>query len=55
MSQPKGCNAKGIALILQTAFFFSLIGFGLFAYLHPGVDLRGYYGAALLVLRGGNP
>jgi hypothetical protein len=55
MSQPKGYNTQGIALILQAAFFFSLIGFGLFAYLHPGVDLRGYYGAALLVRRGGNP
>jgi hypothetical protein len=48
-------NPNRVARLLQAAFFFSLLCFGLFAYLHPGVDLRGYYGAALLVRRGGNP
>jgi len=48
-------NTNRVARLLQASFFFSLLCFGLFAYLHPGVDLRGYYGAALLVRRGGNP
>ncbi len=38
-----------------TLFFLSLLLFGVFAFQNPGVDFRGYYGAALLVRRGGNP
>ena len=41
--------------LFPLVFFFSLFLFGLFAYRNPGVDFRGYYGAALLVRRGGNP
>ena len=48
-------NTIRVARLLQASFFFSLLCFGLFAYLHPGIDLRYYYGAALLVRRGGNP
>jgi len=48
-------NTIRVARLLQAIFFFSLFCFGLLAYLHPGVDLRAYYGAALLARRGGNP
>jgi len=48
-------NPHRVARLLQAAFFFSQLCFGLFAYLHPGIDLRSYYGAALLARRGGNP
>ena len=48
-------NPNRVARLLQAAFFLSLLCFGLFAYLHPGVDLHGYYSAALLARRGGNP
>jgi hypothetical protein len=48
-------NPRRVTRLLQAAFFFSLLCFGIFAWLHPGVDLRGYIGAALLVRRGGNP
>lgn len=36
-------------------FFLSLFLFTIVAFRNPGVDFRGYLGAALLVLRGGNP
>jgi hypothetical protein len=36
-------------------FVLILLGFALFSYRAGGVDFRGYYGAAVLVRRGGNP
>ncbi len=39
----------------QLIFLFCLVGFAIIAYLAGGVDFRGYYGAATLILRGGNP
>jgi hypothetical protein len=39
----------------QLAFFFTLLGFGVTAFMGGGVDFRGYYAAGTLVLRGGNP
>ena len=39
----------------KSAFFLLLLGFGTLAYLGGGVDFRGYYAAAILVRRGGNP
>ncbi len=41
--------------IFPLIFFLSLLLFAIVAFKSPGVDFRGYYGAALLVLRGGNP
>lgn len=41
--------------LLPFVFFLSLIIFAATAYANPGVDFRGYYGAALLVRQGGNP
>ncbi|MDK1029654.1 MAG: glycosyltransferase family 87 protein [Anaerolineae bacterium] len=48
-------NSNTIKKLFPIVFFLSLILFGLAAFRNPGVDFRGYYGAALLVLRGGNP
>ncbi|WP_420627166.1 glycosyltransferase family 87 protein [Candidatus Leptofilum sp.] len=39
----------------QLIFLFCLVGFAIIAYLAGGVDFRGYYGAATLILQGGNP
>lgn len=36
-------------------FILILLGFALFSFRAGGVDFRGYYGAAVLVRRGGNP
>lgn len=44
-----------LAFAAKSAFFLLLLGFGLVAFLAGGVDFRGYYAAATLVRRGGNP
>jgi hypothetical protein len=42
-------------MLFPVIFFLALGAFAFSAIQHPGMDFRGYYGAALLVRRGGNP
>lgn len=46
---------RHLNLAAQLTFFFTLVGFGFIAFIGGGVDFRGYYAAATLVMRGGNP
>jgi len=46
---------KNTEKIFPIVFFLILLMLGIMAYRNPGVDFRGYYGAGLLVRRGGNP
>ncbi|MGC9335207.1 MAG: glycosyltransferase family 87 protein [Anaerolineae bacterium] len=48
-------RSRHLAFATKSAFFLLLLGFGLIAFLAGGVDFRGYYAAATLVRRGGNP
>ena len=46
---------KHLDFAAKITFLFLLAGFVLIAYASGGVDFRGYYGAAVVVTRGGNP
>jgi hypothetical protein len=48
-------RTEHLTLATKSAFFLILLGFGIVAFLAGGVDFRGYYAAATLVRRGGNP
>jgi len=48
-------HRKSLDLAAKLIFFLLLAGFGLVAFIRGGVDFRGYYSAAVLVMRGGNP
>jgi hypothetical protein len=48
-------RTEHLAFAAKSAFFLMLLGFGMVAFLAGGVDFRGYYAAATLVRRGGNP
>jgi alpha-1,2-mannosyltransferase len=48
-------RSEHLTFAAKSAFFLLLLGFGIVAFLEGGVDFRGYYAAATLVRRGGNP
>jgi hypothetical protein len=48
-------RTEHLAFATKSTFFLLLLGFGIVAFLAGGVDFRGYYAAAALVRRGGNP
>jgi hypothetical protein len=48
-------TSKKTLKLFPIIFFVSLLMFAIVAYRNPGIDFRAYYGAALLVRRGGNP
>lgn len=48
-------QVKHAEFAAKLTFFFVTIGLALIAFAAEGVDFRGYYGAAVVVVRGGNP
>lgn len=48
-------NDKLISFALKVIFILILVMFGIISFIRGGIDFRGYYGAAVVVTRGGNP
>lgn len=48
-------NQKILSFALKVVFILLLVLFGIVSFTRGGIDFRGYYGAAVVVTRGGNP
>lgn len=48
-------TSRYLTLATRYSFLLLLLGFGIVSFLGGGIDFRGYYAAAVLVRRGGNP